>query len=158
VDEVARSHYCSGLDGLTVRTSTMAMDYDGLYPIEHSKGSFMGALVSCPVILPIPQHKLQVRARTTRLLIPVLASVIHDPAQLFLEPKVLYILFSNYFLLQTVVRTDLFTSTAEQVSIDEYTSTSDISLFTWSILIHLLDWPPASLTPLIPPYTAPVSN
>ncbi|KAG2099577.1 uncharacterized protein F5147DRAFT_335646 [Suillus discolor] len=91
----------------------------------------------------------------SRLLVPVLTSAIHDPTQLFLELKVPYLSFSNYFLLQTVVRTDLFTSpTAEQVSINAYTSSpSDIIFFTWGALIY----PPSSRLATSPSHTTHTS-
>ncbi|OJA16034.1 hypothetical protein AZE42_04294 [Rhizopogon vesiculosus] len=144
VNEAAKFRYRSGgnfsIGGLTVRTPTMAVGHGGLYHSQSPEGFFMGA---AGLKIVIPRSPIQCKG--------LLLSAIRDPNPvIFMEPKILY------------------RSAVEQVPIDGYTIPlsraetlipgSDLTLLTWGTpvyhcesAIQLLNSPPPSLAPLIPP-------
>lgn len=144
VNEAAKFRYRSGghfsIGGLTVRTPTMAVGHGGLYHSQSPEGFFMGA---SGLKVVIPRSPIQCKG--------LLLSAIRDPNPvIFMEPKVLY------------------RSAVEQVPIDDYALPlsraeilipgSDLTLLTWGTPVYhcesalrLLNSPPSSLAPLIPP-------
>ncbi|KAG1890760.1 thiamine diphosphate-binding protein [Suillus subluteus] len=144
VNEAAKFRYRSGghfsIGGLTVRTPTMAVGHGGLYHSQSPEGFFMGA---SGLKVVIPRSPIQCKG--------LLLSAIRDPNPvIFMEPKVLY------------------RSAVEQVPIDDFALPlsraeilipgSDLTLLTWGTPVYqceyalrLLNSPPPSLAPLIPP-------
>ncbi|KAG2037313.1 thiamine diphosphate-binding protein [Suillus americanus] len=144
VNEAAKFRYRSGghfsIGGLTVRTPTMAVGHGGLYHSQSPEGFFMGA---SGLKVVIPRSPIQCKG--------LLLSAIRDPNPvIFMEPKVLY------------------RSAVEQVPIDDFALPlsraeilipgSDLTVLTWGTPVYhceyalrLLNSPPPSLAPLIPP-------
>ncbi|KAG2100200.1 thiamine diphosphate-binding protein [Suillus discolor] len=144
VNEAAKFRYRSGghfsIGGLTVRTPTMAVGHGGLYHSQSPEGFFMGA---SGLKVVIPRSPIQCKG--------LLLSAIRDPNPvIFMEPKILY------------------RSAVEQVPIDDFSLPlsraeilipgSDLTLLTWGTPVYhcesalrLLNSPPPSLAPLIPP-------
>ncbi|KAG1718363.1 pyruvate dehydrogenase [Suillus lakei] len=144
VNEAARFRYRSGghfsIGGLTVRTPTMVVGHGGPYHSQSPEGFFMGA---SGLKVVIPRSPIQCKG--------LLLSAIRDPNPvIFMEPKVLY------------------RSAVEQVPIDDFALPlssaeilipgSDLTLLTWGTPVYhceaalrLLNSPPPSLAPLIPP-------
>ncbi|KIJ69124.1 hypothetical protein HYDPIDRAFT_179013 [Hydnomerulius pinastri MD-312] len=144
VNEAAKYRYRSGgqfsIGGLTIRTPTMAVGHGGLYHSQSPEGFFMGA---SGIKIVIPRSPLQCKG--------LLLAAIRDPNPiLFMEPKVLY------------------RSAVEQVPIDDYTLPlsraetlipgTDLTLLSWGTPLYhcesalsIIQSPPPSLAPLIPP-------
>ncbi|KIK44584.1 hypothetical protein CY34DRAFT_802574 [Suillus luteus UH-Slu-Lm8-n1] len=160
VNEAAKFRYRSGghfsIGGLTVRTPTMAVGHGGLYHSQSPEGFFMGA---SGLKVVIPRSPIQCKG--------LLLSAIRDPNPvIFMEPKVLY-RSAGTFPIPPCVHT-LIPPTVEQVPIDDYALPlsraeilipgSDLTLLTWGTPVYhcesalrLLNSPPPSLAPLIPP-------
>ncbi|KAL7421608.1 hypothetical protein Q5752_003377 [Cryptotrichosporon argae] len=150
VNEAAKQHYASGgaypLAGgsLTVRAPVMSVGHGGLYHSQSPEGFFLGA---AGLKVVIPRSPIQAKG--------LLLSAIRDPSPtIVLEPKILY------------------RAAVEEVPIDDYelplgqldvvregTDLTIVSygtpLYTSLRAMSLIENPPPSLAPFLPPKLAP---